>query len=436
MKYRKNMKYGRNLFLSAVAAMLVGVAACNDLEDVSRTTAGVTVKLPENLSGALVMHDTLTFMNISSGLSVKVPASEKPELPQGLYNCFYKADVTYENEGQTVKGLLRGALENVNLTNGIESLTMSVHLLVNKDDFIIEEIFFTGTLRESGKQYYGDSYVKIYNNTDHVLYADGLAFIESKFVSTQKYDYTPDIRQDTMTVHAIYVVPGTGKEHPVEPGQSMILCDTGINHQVANPNSFDLSAADFEWYDVSTSPDNMDIDSETVENLDKWYCYTLSIFVLHNRGFRSYALARMQVPKEEYLKKFFYKYEYVVSSPQGNYPWSQKAYKLPNSWIVDGVNCSVEAERQWNVLPATIDAGWTHCGKIDHDKDRYFKSVRRKMLYLDEEGRRVLQDTDNSTDDFNTECVPSIVEKQHTAISADGTKAETETYDGVQPVEE
>ena len=209
----------------------------------------------------------------------------------------------------------------------------------------------------------------------------------------------------------------------------MVICDTGINHQVANPNSFDLSEANFESYDVSTSPDNMDIDSETVENLDKWYCYTLSVFVLHNRGFRSYALARMQVPKEEYLKKFFYKYEYIISSPQGNYPWSQKAYKLPNDWIVDGVNCSVEAERQWNVLPATVDAGWTHCGKIDHDKDRYFKSVRRKMLYLDENGHRVLQDTDNSTDDFNTECIPSLIEEQNTAISADGRKAETLTYD-------
>ena len=430
------MKYEKSLFLSVFVILLSGITACNELEDVSRTVTGVTVKLPDDLSGASIANDTLTFQNISSGLSVKVPATEKPELPQGLYNCFYKADVTYVDEGRTVKGRLRGALENVNLTSGNVSLTMNTHLLIDKDDFIIEEIFFTGTLRESGKQYYGDSYVKIYNNTDHVLYADGLALVESKFVSTQKYDYTPDIRQDTMTVHAIYVVPGSGEEHPVQPGESMVICDTGINHQVANPNSFDLSEANFVWYDVSTSPDNMDIDSETVENLDKWYCYTLSVFVLHNRGFRSYALARMQVPKEEYLKKFFYKYEYIISSPQGNYPWSQKAYKLPNDWIVDGVNCSVEAERQWNVLPATVDAGWTHCGKIDHDKDRYFKSVRRKMLYLDENGHRVLQDTDNSTDDFNTECIPSLIEEQNTAISADGRKAETLTYDGVQPVEE
>ena len=55
------------------------------------------------------------------------------------------------------------------------------------------------------------------------------------------------------------------------------------------------------------------------------------------------------------------------------------------------------------------------------------------MLYLTEDGRRVLQDTNNSTDDFNTECVPSIVEQQGTAINAQGTKASVVTYDGVQP---
>lgn len=104
--------------------------------------------------------------------------------------------------------------------------------------------------------------------------------------------------------------------------------------------------------------------------------------------------------------------------PQGNYPMTQKAYKLPNDWIVDGVNCSVGTERVWNVLPPTVDAGWTHCGKMDKDPTRYFKSVRRKMLYLDDKGNRVLQDTNNSTDDFNTECVPSIIEQQHTAMNA------------------
>jgi hypothetical protein len=54
------------------------------------------------------------------------------------------------------------------------------------------------------------------------------------------------------------------------------------------------------------------------------------------------------------------------------------------------------------------------------------------MLYLDSNGRRVLKDTNNSSEDFNTECVPSIMEEQHTAIAADGTLAPGRTYDGKQ----
>ena len=130
-------------------------------------------------------------------------------------------------------------------------------------------------MQPSGKQYNGDQYVKIYNNTDHVLYADGVSLMESKFITVTKYDYTPDIMKEAMTVQAIYTIPGNGTDHPVQPGESLIICDTGMDHRVANPNSFDLSRADFEWYDESSVPAHMDIDSPTVPNLDKYYCYTL-----------------------------------------------------------------------------------------------------------------------------------------------------------------
>ena len=155
--------------------------------------------------------------------------------------------------------------------------------------------------------------------------------------------------------------------------------------------------------------------------------------MLHNRGFTSFALARVPIGKEEYLKNYKYTYYYTMYLPAGTFPMQQDAYKLPNSWIIDGVNCSVEAKRLWNILPPSIDAGWTHVGTIDHDKTRYFRSIRRKMMYLNADGTMHLQDTNNSTEDFNTECIPSIIEMQHSAIDAQGTKATKETYDGVQP---
>ena len=337
------------------------------------------------------------------------------------------------DETAQAKGRLTGKAENVQITGSSRQVQIETFLSADNDDFIIEEIFFAGTLRSSGLQYYGDSYIKIYNNTDHVLYADGLAFCESKFKSTQYFEYTPDIRKDTMTIWSLYVIPGSGTDHPVQPGHSLLLCDTGIDHRNANPNSFDLSAADFEWYDISTHPEHMDIDSETVPNLDKWYCYTESFYVLHNRGFTSYALARIPIDKAQYLKDYKYTYYYTMYLPAGTFPMQQDAYKMPNAWIVDGVNCSIEAKRLWNILPPSVDAGWTHCGKIDKDETRYFRSVRRKLQYLNADGTMHLQDTNNSTEDFNTECIPSIVELQHTAIDAAGTKATTVTYDGITP---
>ncbi|MDD7605532.1 MAG: DUF4876 domain-containing protein [Prevotellaceae bacterium] len=416
------------------------IGACTDFGSagVQHTDTQLSVTTPEGVKDLQIVSQKVQVTNLSTGTTTTLTTLDNLTLPEGLYDMVYSADVTYTaqssyNETAQAHGRLTGKAENVQVTGTTTHVKIDTYLSAETDDFIFEEIFFSGTLRSSGLQYYGDSYIKIYNNTDHVLYADGLAFCESKFKSTQNFEYSPDIRKDTMSVWSLYVIPGSGHDHPVLPGHSLIICDTGIDHRTANPNSFDLSAADWEWYDVSTRPDHMDIDSETVPNLDKWYCYTLSFYVLHNRGFTSFALARIPIDKLQYLKDYKYTYKYTMYLPAGTFPMEQDAYKIPNSWIVDGVNCSIEAKRLWNILPPSVDAGWTHCGKIDKDETRYFRSVRRKLQYLNADGTMHLQDTNNSTEDFNTECIPSIIEAQHTAIDAQGTRATTETYDGVVP---
>jgi len=433
------MKKSSIFSICVAASLALPFFSCSDEPVVPTVEASIEIVRPEGIDDLQILKETVVFRNLSSGEEMRFDSTEGLAIPVGIYECSYEAEATYVNAGDeesaVVEGRLIGNAESVQVTAAGFKLVLPVYLSVDKDDFIFEEIFFTGTRRASGSSYIGDTYFKIYNNTDHVLYADGLAICESKFKSTQFYTYTPDIRQDEMTVHAIYVIPGNGTEHPVAPGESLVICDTGIDHRISNPNSFDLSDADFEWYDESTNPSHTDIDSPTVPNLDKWYCYTLTVFVPHNRGFSSFALARIPIGKEAYLSDYYYDYEYTIYVPAGTFPMSGSAYRLPNEWIVDGVNCSVETDRQWNVLPPSIDAGWTHCGAMDSDENRFFKSIRRKMLYLMDDGIRVLKDTNNSTADFNPDCVPSLVEMQHAAIDASGTKAERVTYDGVQPVE-
>jgi hypothetical protein len=69
---------------------------------------------------------------------------------------------------------------------------------------------------------------------------------------------------------------------------------------------------------------------------------------------------------------------------------------------------------------------------MDHDKTRYFHSVRRKVLYL-KDGKPVLKDTNNSSEDFNPFVTPSEIENQGTAMDVNGTPCTTRTWDGVMP---
>lgn len=434
------MSKQKNITIAGLIALIGLAAACSDEDAIPTTLAQITIEYPEGYRDLNVSDEQIIFRNLTTGENTAAASTKDLQLPEGFYDCSYTAKVSYLNgegeEAAITHGHLSGKLENIEITGHDCQLSLETFLSADNDDFIFEEIFFTGTLRSSGSQYYGDSYIKIFNNTDHVLYADGLAFCESRFKSTLYFDYDPDIRRDTFTVWSLYVIPGSGTDHPVLPGHSMLIVDTGIDHRAANPNSLDFSQADFEWYDVSSQPNYLDIDSETVPNLDKWYCYTLSFYVLHNRGFTSFALARIpkDISKEDYLRDYHYWYNYIQPTIVGDFYMTQEAYKIPNTWIVDGVNCSVEAKRAWNILPPSVDAGWTHVGTIDHDKTRYFKSIRRKLEYLNPDGTMHLKDTNNSSEDFNTECVPSMIELQQSAMDAEGTPCTQRTYDGIVPI--
>lgn len=418
------------LNLLSVLAVIVAVCSCDDpltSGDGNRTRVTVTVDLPDLPDEALIVDRIYTFQNMSTGKTSEFSPNGEINLIAGLYDVSFTAKVFTPGVAQTT---LRANRQSVDISGENCRIELKAYNNRESDDLIIVEVFFAGTLQPSGNNYYGDDYIKLYNNTDHIIYADGIVLFESKFLTTKKQNYTPDIMAEAMTVQALYQVPGNGTDVPVAPGEYLLLADTGIDHRVANPNSFDLSHADFEWYDVSTKPSDMDIDG-AVDNLDKWYCYTQSYWILHNRGFRTFGIARIPVEREVYLKDYYYTYEYDEVTNVGTFPMSQSAYRMPNEWISDAVTTSVASEYAWQVCAPSVDCGWTNCGTIDRDKTRYFHSVRRKLLLLTDDGRAVFQDTNNSTSDFNPMCIPSEIEVQGTAIDAQGTKCTTHTYDGV-----
>ena len=408
----------KNLFACIIAMLLVGImfTSCSDDKTPVVSQVAVSLEIPANLENVELTGANLVMTNVAtqeayvaSGDNVFRKNGNKyqlivDQLEEGNYNVSISGHLDFELNNVAGQKDFEVTSENVKISETSPAVQMVVSTFTAQGGFVISEIFFTGTSTAEGKSYSGDQYIRITNNSDVTLYADSIAVLESAFLTTQKQDYTPDIMSTDFSVQACYMIPGTGKSVPVEPGASLTLAVNAINHTAEEPNSIDLSDADFEFYDVSSNANYTDPDG-TAPNLDKWYCYTATIYQFHSRGFNSMAIAKMKTDKEDWLANYVYDAEYLFVFGDFSKTMTKKGiYKVPNSWILDGVNLSVESVREWNVLDASIDAGWTYCGKVDRDDTRFNKAVIRKQ---DASGKYI--DTNNSTNDFTPEAPASLL---------------------------
>jgi len=380
-------------------------------------TSMVTLEIPANLENTVLTNAIATLTNVETKQATTIEGSKFVKdgntykimcnnIQAGTYNVTVNGHLEFTLKGVAGQKDFEVSSENVALSETSHDLKMVVSTFTAQGGFVISEIFFTGTSTAEGKSYSGDQYIIITNNSDVTLYADSIAVLESAFLTTIKEDYTPDIMSTHFSVQACYMIPGNGKSVPVEPGQSLKLAVNAINHTTEQPNSIDLSNADFEFYDETSNPNFTDVDGNA-PNLDKWYCYTATIYQFHSRGFNSMAIAKMKTGKEDWLENYVYDATYMFVFGDFSKEMTKSGiYKVPNEWILDGVNLSVESVREWNVLDASIDAGWTYCGKVDRDETRFNKSVIRKQ---DANGKYI--DTNNSTNDFTPEAPASLLNK-------------------------
>ena len=403
---------------AALAVFCIAVSSCNEYKEDGTETRTVSHRLslnmPLNIKDATLTEGTAVLTNIRTREQYNIESftpSDKGfiadiSLPEGNYNIAVKGTISYQLNKQSIEAKVKANRENVAIGEVEQKTTTDIALNVYsaQEGFVISEIFFTGTTTPDGFMYTDDQYIKIGNNSDTTMYADGIAFIESFFTSDDKHDYQPNIMDEAMTIVAIYVVPGTGRDVPVQPGEELLIALTAIDHRPINPKSFDLSKADFEIYDKCSHPEG-DQDNPKVPNLVNWYANFEGTFVMHTRGVKSYALARPMVDMKTYMTKFRYKFGYIFRQGDFVVPMDEREYFMPNAWIIDAVNLAVPTVHEWNLVSPTLDKGFTYCGHVDFDETRYNKSVIRKK-----EGRKWI-DTNNSTEDFLPNAVPSCLRK-------------------------
>lgn len=303
----------------------------------------------------------------------------------------------------------------IKVTAGTANATFSIvqglpeTATVKSGSFVIEEVFFSGYFPEGAKSSdsdEGDQYIKITNNTDNLLYADKLAICFSSENSQNggtSYWQPQIILKDSIAVNTVFVIPGKGSDVPVFPGHSLVIALAAKDFATENGAGINLSKADFEIFDGET----VDTDNPDVANLDVWVKASNTVTILHNRGYVSMALVTF--PEDMTSESFI-----------ADWPWVGKrdfimngsvlttkdipagSYVIKNEWVIDGINMGVETNIGRLAFNASIDSGYTGCGTVDKDANRYGKSALRKTV----NGK--LADSNNSTNDFTRDAAPTL----------------------------
>ena len=393
-------------------AICFSFVSCSDDKNDATTTSSAVINLemPMTIQDGTLHNVKIIFTNKSTVQTYTIEKVEKTangytatieNLPIGSYSVVAVGTANYSVDGQQTTTEVKATNENVNIVENQSGNTIKLlfNVFTGKEGFVISEIFFRGTSRDGSSVYNRDQYFKITNNSDQTLYADSIIIMESAFRNDNPQTYLKDLRNDGFAANAIYMIPGNGNDVPVKPGESLLIALNAKDHKAVSSTSFDLSKADFEFYDES-KVSIKDEDNPSVKNLDKWYCYTQSFFILNMHGNNAYAIAKIRGTKENFLKNNTYDAQYYAVNGK---LMTTNAYFIPNAWIIDAVNLSYkDNDHQWRVMSILLDKGYTYCSDNKNDKSGIGTAVVRKMA----NGKYA--DTNNSTEDFTPKATPTV----------------------------
>jgi hypothetical protein len=379
---------------------------CAEYDIPSTFNMQVILKYPAEFSqGSRIDKAEVKVTNIQTGrVYIAVTGNDGKAMFQ-LRGGNYNIVVTVSEEREImVEGypviknvIFSGALTGQLITSDGNNYDLQLNYTIDNEGFVIKELYTSGSRTPELKSYGADKFVEIYNNTDKVLYSDGLCFGVVHPTTTDKPSPWVDANGKMLDRIPLWsfvaIVPGSGKEHPILPGTSFVVALSGLNHRddpKGNPNSIDLSMAAWEFY----VEDGMYVDVPSVPNILMQRITAGTAMVFDVRG---QVCILFRLPSDNLQAVFTDQNNFMVQ-PGGTF----KCFMVPYGWVVDGVeNVRLSDQGVYKRLPDMIDVGY-----IQHRGSGEKVSIRRKILKV-VNGRTVYKDTNNSSEDFLTNQVPS-----------------------------
>ncbi len=395
----------------ALAALVCPVLLASCSDDEAEKNINVTFNAIPKVAGALdvatLAGTPVQFTEVRNQDTRSFPldanGSVTASLPMGVYNVAIEKSLKNAQNEDVVISL---RMENVNVnTEGqlIEGYVNSLPASALGRDFIFSEVFFNGETN-SGRMMHPDQYIVLFNPTEDVLYADGVSIGVTMHLSWQNKQLWYDSYYPTQVpIGGFITIPGSGKEHAVNPGEKLVIAFTAINHsevvngEIAYDHAVDLSGADFEVY---YGPDANDVDNPDVPNVlisENGDSYG---FFFQPRGYVSPVMFRLENGQQSTIDAFVNSHttlskthvEATETTPEGDIDIHILAVETDN--IIDGIQTSdVPQDVKTRVVPETVDRGKF----LVNGCHRQELCIRKEIKVGD---KTFYKDTNNSAEDM------------------------------------
>ena len=401
------MKFLRFALAALVCPVLLGSCSDDEVEKKIEVTFYAIPKVAGTLDLAALAGTSVMFTEVRNQETKSFPLDASgcavAALPMGVYNVAIEKSIT-NAQGEDIVISLR--MENVNVnTDGqkIEGYVNSLPASALGKDFIFSEVFFNGETN-SGRMMHPDQYIVLFNPTEDVLYADGVSIGVTMHLSWQNkqlwYDsYYPE----QVPIGGFITIPGSGQDHPVEPGEKFVIAFTAINHsevvngEIAYDHAVDLSGADMEIY---YGPDANDVDNPSVPNVLITENGDSYGFFFQPRGYVSPLMFRLEDGLQSTVDAFVNSHttlskthvEATGTTPEGDIDIHILAVETDK--IIDGIQTSdVPQDVKTRVVPETVDRGKF----LVNGCHRQELCIRKEIKVGD---KTFYQDTNNSSEDM------------------------------------
>lgn len=374
--------------------VMVSIMSCSDDDDVAQLyEVKVVVNYPDGYGETQAKGITVKVNGVQNSKTETSTTNNSGaavfHLEAGSYN--------FTATGESEEFVFNANLEGENIIEATE-LELTLKAASVEGGLVFKEIYYTGSSTPEGGRYYADQFHEIYNNSDEIIYLDGMCIGVLQQTSSKEniwLDDSGNILPRLPLQFYVWYVPGNGKEHPLAPRTSCIIAQDGIDHQT-DPNGnasspVNLGNADWETYcgDINGGKD---ADAAGVPNLSMMFTTTTSMYDwLHS--VMGAAVVIFKLPEGTNPVEWAEDPNNLATKPGST---STKNYLMvPKDYVIDAVEIvRVEEEKRHKRLPEELDAGKIWC-----DGTYISKSIRRKVKQIID-GKVIYKDTNNSTEDF------------------------------------